>query len=197
MRGLGLAGFLAVALAVPAAAQPARVPILFDTDIGNDMDDALALALLTASPEADLRGITTVGSQPDYRALLTCRFLTMTGRRHRAVATGLAPPVERKMAGQYQYYYHPDALFNRTRRPEKGSAVDFLFARLNEQPGKVTILATGPLTNIARLMEDKPKSKELIRRIVWTGGNARADLKATKAVLDSGVPLVVFLSEST
>src|SRR5262245_46707983 len=88
------------------AQSPGREPVVLDTDIGNDVDDALALALLMASPEVELRGVTTVGATPDVRALLTCRFVTFTGRRHVPVAAGVATPGGRKLAGMYQYYYH-------------------------------------------------------------------------------------------
>src|SRR5215218_478281 len=119
---LGL--LLAVVAVLPSAATSSfaqssvREPVVLDTDIGNDVADALALALLMASPEVELRGVTTVGATPDVRALLACRFVTFTGRRHVPVAAGVATPNGRKLAGQYQYYYHPDVIFNRTKRPE-------------------------------------------------------------------------------
>src|SRR5262249_53714240 len=139
------------------------------------------------------------------RAMMLCRFLTMTGRRQVAVAEGAGAQPARPITDQYQYYYHPDVLFNRTTKPVKEAAVDFLDARLRAQPGKVTVLATGPLTNVAKLLADRPKVKPLIRRIVVTGGSVRpggkapaapeanlaADIKAAQAVFASGVPLVV------
>jgi inosine-uridine nucleoside N-ribohydrolase len=209
-KGLAVAVLLALLLSgrLPAQA-PARerVPVLLDTDIGTDIDDAFALGFILASPELDLRGITTVGDPTQTRALMLCRFLTMTGRRHTPVAAGAAPQPKREIREQYQYYYHPDVLFNRTRRPEKVTAVEFLHARLRGQQGKITLLCTGPLTNVARLIEQKPDCKPWIKRIVWTGGslnrglegkssasfnvNVAADPKAARAVLASGIPLVV------
>ena len=201
---------LCVAVAAPRASaqSPAieRVPILLDTDIGNDVDDALALALCFASPEIDLRGVTTSGTDPAMRALLLSRFHTMTGRRHVQIAAGFEPAVHREIKGQFQYYYHPDVIFNRTVRPVKENAVDFMYGRLKAQPGKITIVAIGPLTNIARLIEQKPDAKKLIKRIVMTGGtvtpssikgnapvesNFQSDAKAAQAVVASGIPLVV------
>jgi inosine-uridine nucleoside N-ribohydrolase len=189
------------------AQEPERVPVLLDTDIGSDIDDAFALALLLASPEVELSGVTTVGKDTQTRALMLCRFLTMTGRRHTAVAAGAAPQPGRPITGQYQYFYHPDILFHRTTRPVKESALDFIYTRLKAQPGRVTLLATGPLTNVARLIKEKPACKPLIKRIVLTGGslqngpdgrrgavaeaNLKADVKAARAVFDSGFPLVV------
>src|SRR5216110_951507 len=93
---------------------PERQPILLDTDLGSDIDDAFALALILASPELDLRGVTTVSGDTQVRALMACRFLTMTGRRHTQVAAGTAPqpPRDISQTGQYRYYYHPDVIFN-------------------------------------------------------------------------------------
>jgi hypothetical protein len=65
-----------------------RVPVLLDTDIGSGIDDAFALALILASPELELRGVSAVGKDAQMRALFLCRFLTKTGRRHVAVAAG-------------------------------------------------------------------------------------------------------------
>src|SRR5262245_49125827 len=153
------------ALLLPAWA-PARVPVLFDTDLGAEIDDAFALALLLASPEVELRGVTAVGAPTKERALLLCRFLTVTGRRHTPVAAGAGEQPARPLGALHQYYYHPDVLFNRTRRPEKESATQLLYARLKAQPGKVTLLAAGPLTNVARLLCEKPECKPWIKRIV-------------------------------
>src|SRR5947209_2534835 len=79
--------------AVRAAERPPadKVPILLDTDIGSDIDDAFALALALASPELDLQGVTTVGSDAEDRAWIVCRFLTAVGRPDVPVAWGRDP----------------------------------------------------------------------------------------------------------
>jgi inosine-uridine nucleoside N-ribohydrolase len=198
---LGVLVVLASLIPCPVWAQvPAfeKKPILLDTDIGSNIDDAFALALILASPELDLRGVTTVSGNTQQRAMMLCRFLTMTGRRHTAVAVGAEPQPKQEIRGQYQYYYHPDVLFNRTTKPVKETAVEFLHARLKAQPGKITILACGPLTNIARLIREKPDSKSLIRNIVITGGaNLQADVEATRTVFGSGVPVTVLAADLT
>jgi purine nucleosidase len=178
-------------------AQPDRTPVLLDTDIGTDIDDAFALGWLLASPEIDLRGVTAVGADASKRALFLSRFLTMTGRRAIAIAAGADPQPPRDFGPQYQYYYHPDVLFNRTFRPVKEPAVEFLYSRLKGRPG-TTLLAIGPLTNVGRLLTEKPDCKPWIKRIVMTGGagNFAADLKAARAVFASGVPLVVVPPEA-
>jgi inosine-uridine nucleoside N-ribohydrolase len=172
-----------------------KQPILWDTDIGSDVEDSFALALILASPELELRGVSTVSGDTQVRALMACRFLTMTGRRHTAVAAGMAPQPKGEISptGLYRYYYHPDVLFNRTTRPVKESAVDFLYSKLKAQQGKITLVAAGPLTNIARLISEKPECKPWIRKIVFPMDEAtvRSDVKATQAVFASDIPILV------
>jgi len=71
-----------------APAREKKVPILLDTDIGSDVDDAFALALILASPELDLRGVTTVSGDTRARALMACRLLTAAGHKDVPVAVG-------------------------------------------------------------------------------------------------------------
>jgi inosine-uridine nucleoside N-ribohydrolase len=206
-----LACFLA---AVPArAAGPAKVPILLDTDLGSDIDDAFALALVLASPELDLRGVTTVGTDAEDRAWMVCRLLTAVGRRQIPVAWGRAPQPKEDIEGQIQYRRHPAVIFNRTSRPIKAAATEFLYSRLKAEPGKLTVVALGPLTNIARLLAEHPDCKPWIKRIVLMGGSVRAgyegkpgpvaewniksDIPAARAVFTSGIPLVVAPLDAT
>ncbi len=195
------------------AETPPKIPLLLDTDIGNDIDDAFALALLLRSPEVDLRGVTTVGIDPQARAVMVCRFLTTVGRKDIPVAAGLAPASGDALGLQRQYVNHPAAIFNRTSKPQKENAVDVLYSRLKAEPGKLTLLAIGPLTNIARLLNDHPDCKPWIKRIVLMGGsvrvgyesksppaaeyNIKADIPAAQAVFASGVPLVVVPLDAT
>src|SRR5947209_5332312 len=214
MPSLCLAIALALLATLPLSGYAAeRVPILLDTDIGSDIDDAFALALAVASPEVELRGVTTVGKGAEDRAWIVCRFLTAVDRRDVPVAWGRDPQPGEAMTGQYQYRYHPAPLFNRTSRPVKETAVEFLYAKVKADPGKLTIVALGPLTNVGKLLSEHPDCKPWIKRIVVMGGsvrvgydgkaqpeaewNIKTDVKAAQAVFISGVPLTAVPLDAT
>lgn len=190
-----------------------KIPILFDTDIGTDVDDAFALGLILASPEIDLRGVTTAGAQAMDRAWIVCRFLTHVNRGTIPVAYGREPQSDESINWQIQYRRHPAVVWNRTVRPRKESAVEFLYQQLKAEPGKLTIVAVGPLTNIARLLRENPDAKPWIKRIVCMAGsvrvgysgrkppevewNVRCDRAAAQTVFRSGVPLLVAPLDAT
>jgi inosine-uridine nucleoside N-ribohydrolase len=205
----GVAWAAALLAFLPAqAAVPARVPVLIDTDIGSDIDDAFALALAVASPELDLRGVTTVGGDAEARAGIVCRFLGAVGRREVPVAWGRDP--QPAGAVKEQARYRPRG---RASRPVKEPASEFLYQRLKAEPGKLTIIALGPLTNLARLLKEHPDCKPWIKRIIVMGGavrvgyegkppavaewNLKTDVQAARAVFASGVTLVVAPLDAT
>lgn len=174
-----------------AEAQPgSRTPILIDTDVGADIDDAFALGFAFGIHELDVRGITTVGDDAHKKAMLVCRFLTATGRRHTRVAVGAKPQPSRPITDLYKYYYHPDPLFDRTTKPVSQSAVDFLYGRLKQHP-KVTLVALGPLTNIARLLESHEDAATRIERLIVLESNMALDVPAAQRVVAARLPLLV------
>jgi inosine-uridine nucleoside N-ribohydrolase len=206
-------GVLAAILAVPSAATAdtprARIPVLLDTDIGDDIDDAFALALVLASPELDLRGVTTVAGDAYTRALLVCRLLHEAGRETVPVAAGRPPQDTPNHQGQLQYARDPGF----RKRPVKELAADFLYRQLKDHPGELTLLAIGPLTNVAELLTRHPDCKPWIKRVVLMGGsvrvgyndrpppeaewNIKSDAPAARTVFTSGVPLLVAPLDAT
>lgn len=198
---------LAAAPALAAEKNTKTIPIILDTDLGTDIDDAFALALVLASPELELRGVTTVGKQAEDRAWMVCRFLAQTGRRTIPVAAGGEPSASEGIDWQIQYRRHPAVIFNRTTRPAKASAVALLHSLLTGSQEQVTLVALGPLTNLADLLEKHPGCRASIRRIVIMGGalgigyngkppveaewNIATDLRAARSVLTSGVPITL------
>jgi inosine-uridine nucleoside N-ribohydrolase len=206
-----VATFLMLLAVPPAQAQPkerARVPVILDTDIGDDIDDALALALVLSSPELELCGVTTVAGDAHTRALIVCRFLHAAGRGEVPVAAGSPARAIPDFSGQMQYGLRPAA-----KRPERETAVEFLYKQLQARPGELTILAVGPLTNVAELLHRHPDCKPWIKRVVLMGGavrvgyedkpppvaewNIKSDVKAARTVFASGAPLVVAPLDAT
>ena len=201
----------------PAEESPAKkkkaIPIILDTDIGTDVDDAFALALILASPELDLRGVTTVGTDPQTRARIVCRFLAAVDRNDIPVAAGAMPQPDEEIEKQGRYAKPDGERRLRKSQPVKDSAVEFLYQQLKANRGKLTVLAIGPLTNLARLLREHPDCKAWIRRIVMMAGsvrvgykgkappetewNIRCDIPAAQAVFASGIPLVVAPLDAT
>jgi len=197
------------AATVPAAEPTARkTPVLLDTDLGDDIDDAFALALAATSPEIELRGVTTVGNDGRTRAMIACRFLHAIGKEKVPVAAGSSRVKSPSTDGQFQYGLRPARKF-----PVRMPAVEFLYQQLKSAPGKLTIVAVGPLTNVAELLRKHPDCKPWIKRIVVMGGslrvgykgrppaepewNIKSDIKAAQLVFASGVPLTVAPLDAT
>jgi inosine-uridine nucleoside N-ribohydrolase len=188
------------------AGASAKIPVILDTDIGSDVDDAFALALALASPELDVRAITTVGSQADARAGLVGRFLASAGLGPVPLGSGRPPQPELAVDRQVQYG-GPAA--GGPPRP----AVALMAATLRAGAGKTTVLALGPLTNVARLLKEHPELHGRIERIVVMGGsvrrgyegkappevewNIKGDVAAARAVFEAGLPLTVVPLDAT
>jgi inosine-uridine nucleoside N-ribohydrolase len=177
-------------------------PILLDCDPGHD--DAIALLLALASPELELLGVTTVaGNQTLEKTTANAiRVLDFLGRDDVPVAAGAGRPLvrERHVAA----YVHgetgldgPD-LPPPQREPLPVHAVDFLAQQIREHGGAVTLVPTGPLTNVALLLAMHPDARP--QRIVLMGGaiaegnvtpaaefNIWADPEAAARVFSSGI----------
>lgn len=183
-----------------AAGARAKVPILVDTDIGTDIDDAFALALVARSPELQLLGVTTVSGDTQARARLAAKLLWVAGLRGVPVAAGHAGkplPIEQT---RWAAGFHSPELFRET-------AVTFLRAQILRRPGQITIVAIGPLTNLGELLKGHPMLAKKIKRIVMMGGsiargydeerrpvaeyNIASDPAAAEVVFSSGVPILM------
>jgi len=183
-----------------AAAQ--RVPVLFDTDIGTDIDDAYALALILRSPELDLIGVTTVSGDAVARARLAAKLLAVEG----GAAAKIPVYAGTSTATQYMRQTEWAAGFTSPALHTDGG-VAFMRARIEAQPGQLTIVAVGELTNVAALLASSPGIAGKIKRIALMGGairrggapgskaqpewNIKSNAAAAQAVFTSGVPLVV------
>ena len=141
-----------------------RIKVLYDTDIGSDIDDAVALAYLLAQPRCDLLGITTVSGQPIERAKLAsaiCKTVgvdipIIPGHYDRLDGPTRQPDVPQKSV--LPNWEH-DTLFS-----DQG-AVEFMAEIIRDNPNEVAILAVGPMTNVARLFIEHPDTVLLLRSL--------------------------------
>jgi inosine-uridine nucleoside N-ribohydrolase len=150
------------------------VPVLIDCDPGHD--DAMALLLALASPELELLGVTTVhGNTSLANATANAlRVLELAGRADVPVAAGADRPLVR--AAAFAADVHGESglagsqLPEPTAAPVAAHAVDFLAERLLAAPAPVTLIPTGPLTNVALLLARWPEAAARIERVVLMGG---------------------------
>jgi purine nucleosidase/pyrimidine-specific ribonucleoside hydrolase len=173
------------------------VPIIFDTDIGDDVDDALALAFALNSPELDIRAITTVADAAEMRARLAWKELCIYGRRDIPIGVGadepFLDPIRVRRHAQFDAVTAADVIPGPPQR-----AADLIIRTLLESPRKITIVPVGALTNIALALKAEPRIKQKIERIVLMGGayytprleyNIYRDRIASEIVFRSGVPV--------
>jgi purine nucleosidase len=177
---------------------PARIPIILDTDIGDSIDDALALAFALRSPELDVRAVTTVIDDVDSKTRLAWKMLSIYNRRDIALATGasepLLDPTLAATSKEFEVLTRNDVIPDAARR----RAADLIIDTVLESRGKITIVAIGPMTNIALAIKTDPRIKNNIERIVMMAGaylsseseyNVKRDRTAAEIVFHSGVPI--------
>lgn len=150
------------------------IPILVDCDPGQD--DAIALLLAVASPELELLGVTTVaGNQTlDKTTANALRVLELAGREDIPVAAGADGPLVGKLVVADDAHGEsgldgPSLPPSRT-KPLQQHAVDFLAERVFASDRPVTLVALGPLTNVALLLVEHPDVARRLHRIVLMGG---------------------------
>lgn len=182
------------------------IPVLLDTDIGTDIDDAYALVQVLRSPELELLGVTTVSGDAVARARLAAKLFTVAGRGEVPVYAGIST------ATQYMKQVEWAAGFTSPALHESGG-VEFLRQQINTRPGEIVLIAVGELTNVAALLESEPGIAKKIKAIALMGGsirrgyasgskpepewNIKSNAKAAQVVFASGVPLLVAPLDST
>jgi purine nucleosidase len=202
-HGFSLCAVLLLSLLIPRlahAASPKPVPMVLDTDIGTDIDDAFALALVLKSPELDLRAVTTVSGDTQARARLAAKMLWVAGRRDVPVAAGVPGSHLNIAQTRWAEGFSSPKLLNE-------SAIALIKMEIDRAHGRLVIVAIGPLTNVAALLKQYPGEKRNIKRIVLMGGsiahgyypgsgptaeyNIAADAAASQTVFSSGIPITM------
>lgn len=150
-------------------------PVLFDTDIGSDVDDALALAvLLSAADRLDLVAVTTVTRDTGLRARIAARLLGLAGRRDVVVHAGEAAPVLRDPERFVWFGHEGDALPEGPDAPIGGESAPHRIVRAAAEHEALELLCVGPLTNVARALALEPKLPERVARLWVMGGHVRS-----------------------
>ena len=184
------------------------IPIILDCDPGHD--DAVAILLALASPELELLGITTVGGNASLDQVTdnALRVLALAGRTDVPVAAGAAHPLIGPLRTAPHVHgesgIEGPALPDRIAEPLAEDAVAFLARTIAGHDEPLTLVPTGPLTNVARLFADHPEVKPRLARICLMGGaigegnitpsaefNIWADPEAADIVVRSGVPVTM------
>lgn len=196
--------------AAPApSARP--LPVIIDTDVGDDIDDAFALAIALRDPRLNVLGITTAWGDTRTRVLLVRRLLAAVGRRNVTVAQGpgtadAVPFTQRQWA------------LRATDTSPAPDAIEFIREEVRKHPGEITLVTIAPLSNIEALYRRDPDALRQLRQVVMMGGsihagynlggaipvdqpsaeyNVAADPRGLIALLKSGVPVRMFPLDST
>jgi inosine-uridine nucleoside N-ribohydrolase len=183
-------------------------PILIDCDPGHD--DAIALLLALASPEVELIGVTTVSGNQTLEKTTTnaLRVLELVGRDDVPVAAGADRPLKRDLFVA-AYVHGESGLEGPELPPARGQPIsddapDFIAERVSASQEPITLIPTGPLTNVAGFLERHEDAARKLERIVLMGGaiaegnvtpaaefNIWADPEAAATVFRSGTDVTM------
>ena len=145
--------------------------VIIDTDIGTDVDDAYAIALLVNSPEVKIEAVTTVWADAELRARIARKLLNLLGRPDIPVAVGESFPLNRERPA-FLMGHEGDGVFEGNEElplAEEPAGV-LIESLLKRYPHEITIILIGPETNMGRLLSEKPELAGLIKEFVVMGG---------------------------
>jgi inosine-uridine nucleoside N-ribohydrolase len=199
--GLLLAGGHTAVAQRPVAKQK----VIIDTDIGDDIDDAFAVALALRSPELQVLQIDAGYGDTPLRARLLEHFLRDAGLPQVPVAQGVTTHTtnvftQRAYAEQQPSHSYPDAI---------STSLDLI----RKSPGEITLIAIAPLSNIGAIIDHDPATFRKLKRVVMMGGsirrgygnnsapepewNIKMDISSAQKLFASGVPIFVMPLDAT
>jgi len=176
---------------------PEKIPVLLDTDIGSDIDDAVCLAYLLAEPRCELVGVTTVTGHAQERARLADAICRAAGRDDIPIASGTETPLLVRQGQTEAPQAEVLCRWPHTEQFARFEAVQFLRDTIRSRPGEITLLAIGPLSNVGLLFAVDREIPGMLKALVMMVGcffedgcaewNARCDPHATAIVFSSAV----------
>jgi len=129
-----------------------RIPVILDTDIGTDIDDTWALALMLRSPELDVKLVVTDTGDTAYRARIVAKMLELDGRTDVPVGIGIplerAPSLQAPWVAGYELSRYPGQIHE--------DGVGALIDAIMESPEPVTLICIGPVPNVAAALAREP-----------------------------------------
>ena len=186
--------------------------VIIDTDIGDDIDDGFALALALKCPELNILQINSAFGLVSVRTAMLQRFLDEVGRADIPVATGVTSPMPESHFTQRRYGER-DGI----RRPAP-DAIESTLSLIRKYPNEITLIAVGPMYNLAAMIDRDKETFKKVKRVVVMGGsfyksngdfgfgqpkgpiaewNFAEAIPEAQKLLAAGVPLYMIPSDST
>lgn len=151
--------------------------IIIDTDPG--IDDAMAILFAFAAPELEIVGLTTIfgNVQTDLATQNALRLIEFAGHPHIPVASGAKKPLVIAYDEAPEVVHGADGFGNTHQPPPRGRAIDkpashFIVETIMANPGEITLVPLGPLTNIAEALALEPRIAQQVAEVVLMGGAA-------------------------
>ncbi len=180
--------------------------LILDTDIGTDVDDCLALALILTSPEFHLEGVTCVYGDVLLRSRMVRKLLNLRGRTTTPVFAGATQPLLELLPVYWAGHEGIGLLDDddQALTPEPDHAVDYIVRTVMNNPHQIHLAAIGPLTNVALALKREPRIAQALASLTIMGGacrgyeslnisyvehNIRCDPEAAHIVFSSGAPI--------
>ena len=132
--------------------------IIFDCDLGGDIDDAFAVALILASPEFEVLGFVMDQGDTPKRAQVACKMLYETGMEDIPVVVG------RKTNDYFTSQFHWAEGFE-TVKPINKNATDFIIENLRKYPDEIILFTVGPVPNIMDVLKKDPDALKLAKHV--------------------------------
>lgn len=193
---------LALLFFIQTAGIAQRQKVIFDCDLGDDIDDAFAIAMLLCHQDKfEIMGISTCYGRTNDRAQLALKMLYDTGNEQIPVYLGRNTSASDERANWYAEQYYFSKGFTKI-APQSKSAADFISESLEKYPGEIIIITVGPVMNMADVLQKNPNSLKKAKAIYSMFGsfyigyntspsidaewNVRVDPKAAQAFVNSG-----------
>lgn len=192
-----------------------KTKIFIDTDLGDDIDDAFAIALALGYENIEILGITTVFKNVSQRAYIAKRLLTLANHQNIPVHSGINKPLNQD-AGKFHIEQVGQDNLPILRHYDDGclaypydgnNGVNFMLQTIKENPGEIILFGIGPATNIAKAIQTDYQTMKLVKQIILMNGfygqkdakewNVLCDPEASKIVYSANIPLKVIGANCT